>query len=83
MFFVLLCPQVLKFVIARLQKPEGTGFYVILFEKDLGVDFQARCPGTFLQFIFFSSGVDVIITIFCYFCQFSAKKWRFSQKPML
>jgi hypothetical protein len=23
------------------------------------------------------SGVDVIITIFCDFCQFSAKKWRF------
>jgi hypothetical protein len=26
--------------------------------------------------------VDVMITIFCDFCQFSAKKWRFSQKPM-
>jgi hypothetical protein len=23
-------------------------------------------------------GVDVMITIFCDFCQFSAKKWRFS-----
>jgi hypothetical protein len=23
------------------------------------------------------SGVDVMITIFCDFCQFSAKKWRF------
>jgi hypothetical protein len=29
------------------------------------------------------SGVDVMITIFCDFWQFSAKKWRFSQKPML
>jgi hypothetical protein len=28
-------------------------------------------------------GVDVMITIFCDFCQFSAKKWSFSQKPML
>jgi hypothetical protein len=28
-------------------------------------------------------GVDVMITIFCEFRQFSAKKWRFSQKPML
>jgi hypothetical protein len=27
-------------------------------------------------------GVDVIITIFCDFCQFSAKKWRFSHKSM-
>jgi hypothetical protein len=24
-----------------------------------------------------------MITFFCDFCQFSAKKWRFSQKPML
>jgi hypothetical protein len=29
------------------------------------------------------SGVDVMITNFCNFYQFSAKKWRFSQKPML
>jgi hypothetical protein len=29
------------------------------------------------------SGVDVMITIFCDFCQFSAKNLRFSQKPML
>jgi hypothetical protein len=29
------------------------------------------------------SGVDVMITIFCDFCQFSAKNWRFSQKSML
>jgi hypothetical protein len=29
------------------------------------------------------SGVDVMITIFCDFRRFSAKKWRFSQKPML
>jgi hypothetical protein len=29
------------------------------------------------------TGVDVMITIFCDFCQFSAKKLRFSQKPML
>jgi hypothetical protein len=29
-------------------------------------------------------GVDVMITIFCYFCQFSAEKnGVFSQKPML
>jgi hypothetical protein len=28
-------------------------------------------------------GVDVMITIFCDFCHFSAKKWPFSQKPML
>jgi hypothetical protein len=28
-------------------------------------------------------GVDVMITIFCDFRPFSAKKWRFSQKPML
>jgi hypothetical protein len=33
---------------------------------------------------FRQSGVDVIITIFCDFRQFSAEKnWRFSQKPML
>jgi hypothetical protein len=25
-------------------------------------------------------GVDVMISIFCDFCQFSAKNWRFSQK---
>jgi hypothetical protein len=29
------------------------------------------------------TGVDVMITIFCDFRQFSAKKWRFSQKTML
>jgi hypothetical protein len=29
------------------------------------------------------TGVDVMITIFCDFCQFSAKNWRFHQKPML
>jgi hypothetical protein len=28
-------------------------------------------------------GVDVMITIFCDFRQFSAKKWRFSQKSIL
>jgi hypothetical protein len=28
-------------------------------------------------------GVDVMNTIFCEFGQFSAKNWRFSQKPML
>jgi hypothetical protein len=28
-------------------------------------------------------GVDVMITIFGDFRQFSAKNWRFSQKPML
>jgi hypothetical protein len=28
-------------------------------------------------------GVDVMITIFCDFLQFSVKNWRFSQKPML
>jgi hypothetical protein len=28
-------------------------------------------------------GVTVMITILCDFCQFSAKNWRFSQKPML
>jgi hypothetical protein len=28
-------------------------------------------------------GVDVTITIFGDFCQFSAKNWRFSQTPML
>jgi hypothetical protein len=32
---------------------------------------------------FGQSGVDVMITIFCDFCQFSAKKLAFSQKPML
>jgi hypothetical protein len=30
-----------------------------------------------------SSGVDFMIPTFCDFRQFSAKKWRFSQKPML
>jgi hypothetical protein len=33
--------------------------------------------------IFASPGVDVMITIFCDFWQFSAKNGRFSQKPML
>jgi hypothetical protein len=28
-------------------------------------------------------GVDVMVTIFCDFCQFSTKNWRFSQKPLL
>jgi hypothetical protein len=31
----------------------------------------------------FEPGVDVMITIFCDFCPFSAKNRRFSQKPML
>jgi hypothetical protein len=31
----------------------------------------------------FFSKTNVMITIFCDFCQFSAKHWRFSQKPML
>jgi hypothetical protein len=31
----------------------------------------------------FFPGVDVMITIFCDFCQFLAKKLAFSQKPML
>jgi hypothetical protein len=31
----------------------------------------------------FVPGVDVMITIFGDFCQFSAKNWRFSQIPML
>jgi hypothetical protein len=34
-------------------------------------------------FVILRTGVDVMITIFCDFCQFSAKKWRFSQTPML
>jgi hypothetical protein len=29
---------------------------------------------------FAQSGTDVMITIFCDFCQFLAKNWRFSQK---
>jgi hypothetical protein len=29
------------------------------------------------------TAVNVVIKIFCDFCQFSAKNWRFSQKPML
>jgi hypothetical protein len=29
------------------------------------------------------SGVDVMIRIFCDFCQFPVKKWRYFQKPML
>jgi hypothetical protein len=29
------------------------------------------------------TGVDVMILIFCNYCQLSAKKWRFSQKPIL
>jgi hypothetical protein len=29
------------------------------------------------------AGADVMITIFFDFRQFSAKNWRFSQKPML
>jgi hypothetical protein len=37
-----------------------------------GNDDWDACPGT-----------DVMITIFCDFCLFSAKNWRFSQKPML
>jgi hypothetical protein len=28
-------------------------------------------------------GVNVMVTIICDFRHFSAKKWRFSQKPML
>jgi hypothetical protein len=28
-------------------------------------------------------GVDVMITFFCDFREFSPKNWRFSQKPML
>jgi hypothetical protein len=28
-------------------------------------------------------GVNVMITFFYDFCQFSAKNWRFTQKPML
>jgi hypothetical protein len=28
-------------------------------------------------------GVDAMITLFYDFCKFSAKKWRFSKKPML
>jgi hypothetical protein len=32
---------------------------------------------------FGQSGVDVMITNFCDFCQFSSKKWRFSENPML
>jgi hypothetical protein len=39
------------------------------------------------EVVFFSRclwpGTDVTITIFCDFRQFSAKNWRFSQKPML
>jgi hypothetical protein len=31
----------------------------------------------------FQAGVDVMIAIFCHFCQYSAKKCRFSKKAML
>jgi hypothetical protein len=31
-------------------------------------------------YLFLRSGADVMITIFCDFCPFSAKNWRFSQK---
>jgi hypothetical protein len=53
----------------------GTSYVKILTKEALGYiwgDFFAN-----------SSGVDVMITIFYDFCQFSSKKWRFSQKPML
>jgi hypothetical protein len=39
--------------------------------------------GKKLQNVVLNPGVDVMITIFGDFWQFSAKKWRFSQKPML
>jgi hypothetical protein len=35
------------------------------------------------EFSFHNIDPIVMITIFCDFCQFSAKNWRFSQKPML
>jgi hypothetical protein len=35
------------------------------------------------EFALSQPGVDVMITIFCDFYPFLAKKWRFSQKPML
>jgi hypothetical protein len=39
--------------------------------------------GPKIVFKFAQSGVDVMITIFRDFYPFSAKTWRFSQKPML
>jgi hypothetical protein len=36
-----------------------------------------------LDFLKNGSGLDVMISIFCDFCQISAKNWCFSQKLML
>jgi hypothetical protein len=40
-------------------------------------------PGVIKKSATFYPGVNVMITIFCDFRQFSAKKWSFSQKPLL
>jgi hypothetical protein len=51
---------------------EGLYRYDSKWKKYVSLKATHLCPG-----------VDVMITIFCDFCQFSVKKWRFSQKPML
>jgi hypothetical protein len=54
-----------------------------LFEKLEKVILIVRTKNICKYACNYLSGVDVMITILCHFCQFSAKNWRFSQKPML
>jgi hypothetical protein len=50
---------------------DGSSKYLQIFECIV-------CPQTTPEML--PAGVDVMITIFCYFCQFSAKKLAFFSK---
>jgi hypothetical protein len=59
-------------------------FSHILFIQMREETFKGRCyDHNFWQNLSFFSKTNVMITIFGDFCQFSAKKCRFSQKPIL
>jgi hypothetical protein len=65
-------------VVAILHGPPGASKLALA----CGANLTFRKPGQYRQ-ADSAAGVDVMITIICDFCQFSAKKWRFFKKTML
>jgi hypothetical protein len=57
--------------------------YIRVFKKVVNTLAEKQPKWLKIVIMVLTLGVDIIITIFCDFRQFSAKNWGFYQKPML
>jgi hypothetical protein len=76
-----------KKLITTLVFEKNTNYFAGNCQKSQKIVIITSTPGQFSQILLFSQplspGVDVMITIFCHFRQFLAKKLAFFSKPML